>query len=89
METKLLLKPNIFSGFEETYQAWWGVPSVRLNNDIAGMQEYEDNWLYTAQETAEMMASDSRTYNYYTYVNQVDHYQQDHYQLHITHEFTP
>ncbi len=82
-----VLKINVFSGFEETYQSWWGVPSVRLNNDLAGMQRYADHWLYTEKETAEMINSDSRTYNYYTYPNQVDHYQQDHYQLHFSHKF--
>ena len=84
---KSVLKINVFSGLEETYQSWWGVPSVRLNNDLAGMQQYQDHWLYSAQETQEMINSDSRTYNYYTYDNQVDHYQQDHYQLHFSHKF--
>ena len=60
---KTVVKLNIFSGFEETYQAWYGVPSELINTD--------------------------RTYNYYTYENQVDHYQQDHYQLHITQEVSP
>ena len=78
---------NVFSGFEETYQSWWGVPSVRLNNDIAGMQQYADHWLYTPEQTEEMINSDSRTYNYYTYDNQVDHYQQDYYHLHFSHQF--
>jgi len=36
-----------------------------------------------------MINSDSRTYNLYTYENQVDHYQQDHYQLHFSHKFNP
>jgi len=84
---KSVLKINIFSGLEETYQSWWGVPSVRLNNDIAGMQQYEDNWLYTPDETQHMINSDSRTYNYYTYDNQIDHYQQDYYHLHFSHQF--
>lgn len=83
-----IVKLNVFSGFEETYQAWWGVPSVRLNNDLAGMQRYEDHWLYTPEETQHMISSDSRTYNYYTYPNQVDNYQQDHYQLHFSHKFS-
>ncbi len=83
-----VLKINIFSGLEETYQSWWGVPSVRLNNDLEGMQEYETNWLYTPQETEEMINSDSRTYNYYTYGNQIDHYQQDYYHLHFSHQFS-
>ncbi len=84
-----VLKINIFSGLEETYQSWWGVPSVRLNNDLAGMQEYETNWLYTSEQTREMINSDSRTYNYYTYKNQIDHYQQDYYHLHFSHQFNP
>lgn len=84
-----ILKVNVFSGFEETYQAWWGVPSVRLNNDMEGMLQYEEHWLYTPEETLHMINSDSRTYNYYTYENQVDHYQQDHYQLHFSHKFNP
>ncbi|MBN2773377.1 MAG: TonB-dependent receptor [Prolixibacteraceae bacterium] len=85
---KTMVKINVFSGFEETYQSWWGVPSVRLNNDLKGMQQYEEHWLYSLKQTEEMINSDSRTYNYYTYENQVDHYQQDHYQLHFSHKFS-
>lgn len=84
-----ILKANVFSGVETTYQAWNGVPSVRLNNDLEGMQRYEEHWLYSPEETQEMLNSDSRTYNLYTYDNQVDVYQQDHYQLHFSHKFSP
>ena len=84
---KSVLKINVFSGLEETYQSWWGVPSVRLNNDMEGMQEYENNWLYTPEQTQHMINSDSHTYNYYTYDNQIDHYQQDYYHLHFSHQF--
>ncbi|MCY1720934.1 TonB-dependent receptor [Prolixibacteraceae bacterium Z1-6] len=84
-----VIKVNIMSGLEETYQAWYGVPSVRLNNDTEGMQHYADHWLMTQDEVDHMMASDSRTYNYYTYENQVDHYQQDHYHLHFSHKVNP
>ena len=76
-----ILKVNVFSGLEDTYQAWNGIPSVRLNNDLAGMQRYADHYLYSQKQVNEMMASNSRTYNLYTYPNQVDHYQQDHYQF--------
>ena len=76
-----ILKVNIFSGLEDTYQAWNGVPSVRLNNDATGMQQYADHWLYSQKQVDEMLNSDSRTYNLYTYENEIDHYQQDHYQL--------
>jgi iron complex outermembrane recepter protein len=84
---KTILKATIFTGFEQTYQAWNGVPSVRLNNDLAGMLLYQEHGLYTPEETQHMINSDSRTYNLYTYKNQVDHYQQEYYQLHFSHKF--
>ena len=83
-----ILKVNIFSGLEDTYQAWNGVPSVRLNNDLAGMQRYADHWLYSQKQVDEMIASDSRTYNLYTYKNEIDHYQQDHYQALFSHKLS-
>ena len=84
--TNTILKLNVFSGLETTYQAWNGVPSVRLNNDMEGMQRYADHYLYTQKQVDEMVNSDSRTYNLYTYENQVDHYQQNHYQLLFSHQ---
>ena len=84
-----VLKAMISGGLENTYQAWNGVPSVRLNNDLAGMKRYEEHWLYSSKETAEMIASNPRTYNLYTYDNQVDNYQQDHFQLHFSHKASP
>ena len=81
-----ILKVNVFSGLENTYQAWNGVPSVRLNNDFAGMQRYADHFLYTQKEVDQMINSNNRTYNLYTYENQVDHYQQNHYQLLFSHQ---
>jgi iron complex outermembrane receptor protein len=82
-----ILKLNVFSGLQDTYQAWNGVPSVRLNNDLAGMQRYADHWLYSQKQVDEMIASDNRTYNLYTYENEIDHYQQDHFQLLFSHKF--
>lgn len=76
-----ILKLNVFSGEERTYQAWYGIPKVRLENDREGMQRYADHWLFSQEKVDHMMQSDSRTYNYYTYDNEVDNYQQDHYQL--------
>ena len=86
---KTILKLNVFSGLEDTYQAWNGVPSVRLNNDLAGMQRYADHYLYSQKQVDEMINSNSRTYNLYTYPNQVDYYQQDHYQVLFSHQFSP
>ncbi len=50
-----IVKFNMFSGKERTYQAWSGVPKDKLETD--------------------------RTFNPYTYENETDNYQQDHYQL--------
>ena len=91
-----ILKVNVFSGLEKTYQAWYGVPSVRLKNDQAGMQRYLDHWLWSTSSQrendiryADLISSDSRTYNLYTYDNEVDYYQQDHYQLLFSHKVNP
>ncbi|MBN1251035.1 MAG: TonB-dependent receptor, partial [Bacteroidales bacterium] len=80
-DKKTLLKFIILSGNEETYQAWNGVPKVRLENDMDGMQRYQDHYLYSEEETLQMLNSNNRTYNYYTYDNEVDNYSQNHYQL--------
>ncbi len=69
-----ILKLNVFSGFEETYQAWYGLPSDMLETD----RKYNSAGEYTDEN------GQTRYYE-----NQVDHYQQDHYQLHFSHKFTP
>lgn len=58
-----LIKANIFSGKEQTYQSWYGTPQNKLETD--------------------------RTYNYYTYDNETDNYQQDHYQFIVAHDLLP
>ncbi len=50
-----VVKLNVFSGKEQTYQSWYGLPESLLKTD--------------------------RTSNFYTYDNETDNYQQDHYQL--------
>ncbi|MCF8388773.1 MAG: TonB-dependent receptor, partial [Bacteroidales bacterium] len=85
---KTMVKAVVFSGKEKTYQSWWGVPKVRLENDSEGMKRYYDHWLYTEEQYEHMLNSDNRTYNYYTYENETDNYQQDHYQLHVSHQFS-
>lgn len=52
---KSVIKLVAFSGKEQTYQSWYGLPESKLKDD--------------------------RTYNFYTYDNETDNYQQDHYQL--------
>ncbi len=52
---KSVIKLIAFSGREQTYQSWYGLPESKLETD--------------------------RTFNFYTYDNETDNYQQDHYQL--------
>ena len=85
---KNIIKFITFSGLEETYQAWYGIPESRLKGDVAGMNNYISNNGLDASEAANLLNSTSRTYNPYTYQNQVDHYKQDYYQLHFAHEFS-
>ncbi len=81
---KTLVKANVFSGKEITYQSWFGTPEARVNNDAAGIEAYIDrNFLSGA--AASNLRNSGRNYNFYTYDNQVDDYQQDHYQLHAAH----
>ncbi|MEJ5088658.1 TonB-dependent receptor [Sphingobacterium faecium] len=80
---KQILKAIVFSGKEKTYQSWYGTPEPRLNNDIAGMQDYAINDGYTELETQNLLNS-GRTYNKYLYKNQTDNYTQTHHQLHYT-----
>lgn len=69
-----VLKVIIFSGFEKTYQAWNGVPSEMLETN----RTYNSAGEYT---------DENGTVQYYD--NQVDDYQQDHFQLHFSHTFNP
>jgi len=41
---------------------------------------------WNEEQTRNLLESDSRTFNPYLYENQVDNYQQDHYQLHFSHQ---
>jgi iron complex outermembrane recepter protein len=85
---KTIMKWNVFSGAEKTYQSWWGVPEARLRNDVEGMQKHIANNNLT-EEQANNLLNSGRTYNYYTYDNETDNYQQDHYQYIISHNITP
>lgn len=81
------VKANVIVGREKTYQAWNGVPKVRLENDEDGMQRYADHWLVSQEVVDHMKESDPRTYNQYTYKNETDNYWQKHYRLFLTHLF--
>jgi iron complex outermembrane receptor protein len=65
-----VLKAIAFSGYEKTYQAWNGVPSELLETN----RTYNSAGEYT---------DENGVVQYYD--NQVDDYQQDHFQLHFSH----
>lgn len=68
-----VVKLNVFSGFEETYQAWNGISSELLETN----RKYNPSGEYTDEN------GKTRYYE-----DEVDHYQQDHYQLHFSHKMT-
>jgi iron complex outermembrane receptor protein len=84
---KTMIKAIVFGGKEITYQSWYGVPQSRLNNDVPGMLETAAAEGWNADQTNNLLNS-GRTFNAYTYPNQIDNYAQDHYQLHISHQAT-
>ena len=79
-----MLKAVVFGGKERTYQAWYGVPESRLNNDVEAMMTTASNEGWNETQTQNLLNSNSRTFNPYTYKDQVDDYTQNHYQLHFS-----
>ncbi|NVK28962.1 MAG: TonB-dependent receptor plug domain-containing protein [Flavobacteriia bacterium] len=66
------IKAVVFGGRERTYQAWFGIDSVRFADDP------------TYNEAGEYQNDNGDTL---FYDDQVDNYGQDYYQLHINHSF--
>ncbi len=86
---KTIIKALTFSGKEVTYQAWYGTPEAKLKRDNQGIQDVIDlGGEYTTQEQIDNLKNSGRRFNYYLYDNEVDNYQQDHYQLHLNHSFS-
>lgn len=71
---KSLLKFITFAGKEQTYQAWYGVPSYLLDSDQR-----------TYNPSGEIENADGDVIGFYD--NQTDNYNQNHYQLHYSYEF--
>lgn len=71
---KSLLKINVFSGKEVTYQAWDGVPSHMLDSN----RRYNGIGSYTNEEGETVY-----------YDNETDNYQQDHFHLFFSQELFP
>ncbi|MFT4534800.1 MAG: iron complex outermembrane receptor protein [Saprospiraceae bacterium] len=83
MGEKSSLRLLAFSGHERTYQSWNGTPESKITGTESDLQDHYDRNFYGTQDSINLFESDRR-YNFYTYENQVDDYQQDHYQLHYT-----
>ncbi len=86
------LRFNIISGTEKTYQAWNGIPEYKLfYNKDSLLNHYYNNLgslYFTSADSSNLFNSNPRKYNVFTYANQTDNYQQDHYQLFFNHKFS-
>ncbi|WP_092772488.1 TonB-dependent receptor [Hymenobacter actinosclerus] len=78
-----LVKFITFSGREKSYQAWNGVPEPGITGDAALLQQFIDNGELSPDD-ADRLRREGRRYSSYTYDNQTDNYQQNHYQLHLS-----
>lgn len=78
-----MLKAVAFGGKERTYQSWYGVPQSRLENDLEAMELTVGNEGWNDAQRDNLLHA-GRTFNPYTYKDQVDDYGQNHYQLHFS-----
>lgn len=85
---KSFVRVNVFSGKERTYQSWNGVPEAKLRGDREGILAYIDRNYIGEKDAQNLLNSDNRTYNSYTYKNEVDNYRQDHYQIVSSHNLS-
>lgn len=84
---KTVVKAIYFTGHERTYQSWYGTPESRILGDEDAMKAHAAREGYSDSQLESLLNS-GRTYNFYQYKDEVDDYQQDHYQLHFSHAFT-
>lgn len=78
---KSTFKANILLGHERTYQAWYGIPQPKFYSNTAELNRYINQLWIGGGDLENLQNSNSRTYNFYTYENEVDNYNQNHYQL--------
>lgn len=81
---KQSIKINAFAGSEKTYHAWNGVPEAKLNGtdeDLLNHYYNNSNGDYNTVADSINLWESGRSYNAYTYENQVDDYNQSHLQL--------
>ena len=85
---KTIIKAILFGGLERTYQSWYGVPESRLSNNREAMLETAATEGWNDNQLQNLLSSNSRTFNLYTYKDQVDDYDQHHAQLHFSRRFS-
>lgn len=85
---KTIIKAILFGGLERTYQSWYGVPESRLSNNREAMLETAATEGWNDSQLQNLLSSNSRTFNLYTYKDQVDDYDQHHAQLHFSRRFS-
>lgn len=81
---KSSLRFNYLDGKEITYQSWNGAPEALINGDSAALRRHYNinrGAIYLNSQDSVNLFNSGRTYNYYTYPQQVDNYNQTHYQL--------
>lgn len=81
---KSSIKAIVLLGKERTYQAWWGIPQPKYTGNKEELDRYINQLWIAGADLDNLQNSDPRTYNYYTYENQVDDYMQNHAQLFYT-----
>ncbi len=83
------LQAMVFGGHEITHQAWYGTPEAVLNKDKKGIKTFlsHEDYAMSDEQIKNMKANKGRTFNWYTYDNEIDNYKQVHGQLHFTHKF--
>lgn len=86
---KTIIKAIFFGGWERTYQSWYGVPESRLRSNVQAMLETAATEGWNEEQTQNLLNSNPRTFNIYTYEDQVDDYDQHHAQLHFSRRFKP
>ena len=85
------LRLNVFGGSEVTYQAWNGVPEALLNGTEEELLEHyfnNSNGNYNTVADSLNLFNSDRSYNAYTYENEVDDYRQTHAQLVYNKQFS-
>ena len=99
------IRLDYFSGNEQTYQAWNGIPQAKFDENQEALSSHynrnvgllyhnlpspttlntDNQNVYSTlhvQDSLNLFGSNPDTYNYYTFDEEIDRYQQDHYQLH-------